>query len=99
MGQSKKRYILIVFISWLAYLISYLGRNDYSACILEIVTSSGMTRASAGMIASAFALCNAVGQLISTVIIHKVAPMKLIFAEIFSVAVINLLFPVSNDFT
>lgn len=98
MGQSKKRYILIIFISWLAYLISYLGRNDYSACILEIVTSSGMTRASAGMISSAFALCNAVGQLISTVIIHKVSPLKLISAEIFSVAVINLLFPVSNDF-
>lgn len=33
----KKRYILIIFISWLAYLISYLGRNDYSASILEIV--------------------------------------------------------------
>lgn len=54
---------MIIFISWLAYLISYLGRNDYSACVLEIVTSTGMTRAHAGMISSAFALSNAIGQL------------------------------------
>ena len=96
--QSKKRYIIIIFISWLAYLISYLGRNDYSACILEIVNSTDMTRTSAGMISSAFALCNAVGQLMSTFIINKVSPIKLITAEIFSVAVINLLFPISDNF-
>ena len=98
MGQSKKRYIVIIFIAWLAYLISYLGRNDYSACVLEIVNSTGMTRASAGMISSSFALCNAVGQLISTIIINKVSPIKLITAEIFTVALINLLFPTSNNF-
>jgi len=98
MDRSKRRYVLIIFIAWLAYLISYLGRNDYSACILEIVTSTGMTRASAGMISSAFALCNAIGQLISTIIINKVSPMKLITAEIFSVAIINLLFPASGNF-
>ena len=98
MSQTKKRYVLIIFIAWLAYLISYLGRNDYSACILEIVNSTGMERVSAGMISSTFALCNAVGQLISTVIINKVSPMKLITAEIFSVALINLLFPASNNF-
>ena len=98
MSQTKKRYIAIIFISWLAYLISYLGRNDYSACVLEIITSSGMERVSAGMISSTFALCNAVGQLVSTIIINKVSPMKLITAEIFSVAIINLLVPVSDSF-
>ena len=98
MGQSKKRYIVIIFSAWLAYLISYLGRNDYSACILEIVNSTDMTRAAAGMISSSFALCNAIGQLISTIIINKVPPIKMISVEIFSVAVINLLFPASNNF-
>lgn len=97
MNQSKKKYIFIIFISWLAYLISYLGRNDYSACLLEIVNSTGMTRASAGMVSSSFALCNAVGQLISSILINKIPPLKLIATEIFSVAVINLLFPASNN--
>ena len=97
MKQSLRKYIIIIFISWLAYLISYLGRNDYSACLLEIVNSTGMTRASAGMISSSFALCNAVGQLISSMIVNKISPIKLISAEIFTVAVINLLFPTSEN--
>ena len=97
MKQSQRKYIIIIFISWLAYLISYLGRNDYSACLLEIVNSTGMTRASAGMISSSFALCNAVGQLISSMIVNKISPIKLISAEIFTVAVINLLFPTSEN--
>ena len=97
MKQSQRKYIIIIFISWLAYLISYLGRNDYSACLLEIVNSTGMTRASAGMISSSFALCNAVGQLISSMIVNKISPIKLISTEIFTVAVINLLFPTSEN--
>ena len=97
MIQSKKKYIFIIFISWLAYLISYLGRNDYSACLLEIVNSTGMTRASAGMISSSFALCNAIGQLISSMLVNKIPPIKLIAAEIFSVTIINLLFPASDN--
>lgn len=97
MNQSKKKYIAIIFLSWLAYLISYLGRNDYSACLLEIVNSMGITRASAGMVSSAFALCNAVGQLVSSIIINKIPPLKLIATEIFSVAVINLLFPATDN--
>ena len=56
-----------------------------------------MTRASAGMISSSFALCNAIGQLISSMIVNKISPIKLISAEIFTVAVINLLFPTSEN--
>ena len=97
MNRSKKKYIFIIFISWLAYLISYLGRNDYSACLLEIVNSTGMTRTSAGMISSSFALCNAVGQLISSMLVNKIPPIKLIAVEIFSVSAINLLFPASDN--
>lgn len=94
--QTNKRYIITIFISWLAYLISYLGRNDYNACILEIVTNMGITRAAAGMVSSSFALCNAFGQLLCTIIINKVSPITLIATELFTVATINLLFPISN---
>ena len=91
MSRSSRQSILIIFFAWLAYMISYLGRSDYSACVLEIIRETGAPRATAGMVSSAFALCNAVGQLISTIIINKVSPIKLIAAEIFTVAVINLL--------
>ena len=97
MKQTNRRFLLLILISWFAYLISYLGRNDYGSCLLEIVQTTGISRASAGMVSSAFALCNAIGQLVSTVIINKVSPTKLIAVELFSVSCINFLFPVSNQ--
>lgn len=97
--NNKKSYsILIIFIAWVAYIVSYLGRSDYSACILEIVTHTGVTRATAGMVSSVFALCNAFGQAASGFILKKLPPLPLIGVELFTVAVINFLFPGSNSF-
>lgn len=98
MSRSNKQSIFIIFFCWLAYMISYLGRSDYSACILEIVNETGVTRATAGMVSSVLALCNAIGQLASGFVMKKIAPVKVIGAELFSVAVINLLFPNTNSF-
>lgn len=96
--ELKKNSVLIIFLAWLAYMISYLGRSDYSACILEIVNESGVTRATAGMVSSAFALCNAIGQILSGFIIRKISPVKIIGIELFTVAIINFFFPNSNSF-
>ena len=79
-------------------MISYLGRSDYSACVLEIIRETGAPRATAGMVSSAFALCNAVGQLASGFVLKKIAPVKVIGAELFAVALINLLFPNTDSF-
>lgn len=99
MNSLKRRYIVIILISWIAYLASYLGRGSYGSCLLEIVTTTGIERVSAGMVSSAFALCNAIGQLISSFIINKVPAIKLIAIELFSVAAINLLFPQTSSLT
>ena len=37
MKKSQSGSLIIIFICWLAYLMSYLGRSDYSVCILDIV--------------------------------------------------------------
>lgn len=98
MLRSKKQSVFIIFICWLVYMISYLGRSDYSACILEIIKETGGTRVMAGMVSSVFALCNAIGQLASGFVMKRIAPVKVIGTELFSVAVINLLFPNTNSF-
>lgn len=98
MSRSNKDSIGIIFFCWLAYMISYLGRSDYSACILEIVNETKMARATAGMVSSVLAFCMAIGQIVSGFVMKKIAPIKVIGAELFSVAVINLLFPNTNSF-
>lgn len=98
MSRVKNRSSLIILIAWLAYMISYIGRSDYSTCLLEILNDTGAPRAMGGMVTSAFAFCNAFGQLVSTYVIKKIAPFKVITVELFSVAFINLIFPITDSF-
>lgn len=98
LSKENRKSVAIILIAWLAYLISYIGRSDYSACILEIVNETGVPRATAGMVSSVFALCNAFGQLASGLIMKKVSPIKVIGVELFTVCIINFLFPLSGSF-
>lgn len=98
MLKTNRRSILIILFAWLAYMISYLGRADYGACIVEIVNTTGVARASAGMVTSVFSLCNAFGQIASGLILKKISPVKVIGAELFIVAGVNFLLPNCSSF-
>ena len=90
--------MLIILIAWLAYVISYLGRTDYSACMSAIIEETGVAQGTAGMVFSVFSLCNAFGQLAGGFVMRKVSPLKVIAAELFTVCIINLVFPMTNSF-
>ncbi len=90
--------ILIIALCWTAYLISYIGRTDYNACLVEIVRETGISRVTAGTVSSAFAICYSAGQLISAFCMKKLSPLKVIGAELLSVACINFLFSRSDTF-
>lgn len=96
--KEHRRAAAIILIAWLAYMISYVGRSDYSACVLEIVNATGANRTTAGMVASVFSLCNALGQLVSGFIMKKISALKVIAAELCIVCVINFLFPITDSF-
>jgi len=96
--KAQKRSVLIILIAWLAYLISYIGRSDYSSCLLEILNETGASRATGGMVSSVFAICNACGQLASGFIMKKVSPLKVIGVELFTVFLVNLLMPTTDSF-
>ena len=96
MIKAKRRSICIILLAWLAYLTSYLGRSDYSACLLKIIADAAIPRAAAGMVSSSFALCNALGQLATAAIVRRVRPIPLISLELFGVMLVNLAFPFSE---
>ena len=96
--KTKQLSISTILFAWLAYLFSYMGRANYGACIVEIVATTGVSRATAGMVTSVFSLFNSFGQIGSGFLLKKVHPVKIIAAELFIVASINLLFPASNSF-
>lgn len=96
--NERKKAAWIILIGWLAYLISYLGRSDYSACMLEILNETGVSRTMAGMVSSSFAICNAFGQIAAAMVMRKFSPMKVIAVEIFTVFGVNVLFPATDSF-
>ena len=96
--NSNKKAVALIFLAWIVYLISYLGRSDYNSCMIEIINQTGVANATAALVTSTFSICNAIGQLVSAFIVAKVSPIKIIGIELFLVASINLLFPATDSF-
>lgn len=47
---AKSKYYVIILLGWLSYVLSYLGRVNYGACMLEIVNQTGIARGTAGLV-------------------------------------------------
>ena len=90
----RKQSILILLFAWLTYTLSYLGRVNYSSCMIEIVYETGISRTSAGLVASILSLAYAIGQLTIGFFINRFSSVKIITLELLIVAFINLLFPI-----
>ena len=88
MNDVRRYPELILILSWLAYILSYMG----SAGLATILNETNITKATAGIVSSSMFFCNAVGQLISSFIVPKLPPAKVILTEVISVSVLNLLF-------
>ena len=97
--STKQKSVLILAFSYFAYLFSYLGRNNYSTCILQIVNDTGISRAVAGSVTAAFSICYAFGQLTTGFVIKKLSPVKVISFELITTAVINFIFPSASSFS
>ena len=56
MGErlSRKQTGFLIFLCWLAYMSAYIGRLNYSASLIRIVSELGISRAQGGIVASFF---------------------------------------------
>ena len=58
----------IIFICWLAYAMAYVGRLNFSASIVAIISDLGVTKAQAGLVSSCFFFAYGAGQLVNGVL-------------------------------
>ena len=52
--NNKKQSYLLIFLGWLVYTFSYLGKVNYSANITQIIDFYGITKSQAGMVPTFF---------------------------------------------
>lgn len=81
------------FLCWAAYFSTYLGRLDYTACLIAITAEKGMSKGSAGIISTMFFICYGAGQLFSGIAGDKLRPRNMVFCGLVGGAACNLIFP------
>lgn len=87
----------IIFICWLAYTAAYIGRLNFNASIVAIISDLGVTKADAGLVSSCFFFAYGAGQLINGILSKKYNAKFMIFISLLLSSVFNLLMPLCND--
>ncbi len=87
----------IIFICWLAYTAAYVGRLNFNASIVAIISDLGVTKADAGLVSSFFFFAYGAGQLINGILSKKYNAKIMIFLSLAFSAIFNLLMPLCGD--
>lgn len=96
MGSTKKSGRLapafkLFLLCFFAYMFSYFGRYDLSACQNAMINEGILDLASASMVASAYFICYGAGQLINGAAAVRVSPKYMIGCGLLGVGVANIL--------
>ena len=90
---SSKKENKIIFICWLVYTAAYVGRLNYSACLVAIVEDIGITKGSAGLVGSFFFFAYGIGQLINGIFNEKYNSRLVVFSSLILSGLLNLAMP------
>lgn len=89
---------ILIFLCWLVYSVSYLGKVNYSANITGIIDFYNVTNAEAGLAPTFFFFAYGVGQVVNGFLCKKYNIKWMIFISLTVSAVINLIIAVSSNF-
>lgn len=81
----------LFFLCFIAYMFSYFGRYDFSACQNAMIKAGVIDLSTAGTIASAYFVCYGAGQLINGAVGVHVSPKYMIACGLFGVGIVNIL--------
>lgn len=89
---------LLIFIAWLLYSVSYLGKLNYSANITQIMDYYQISKAEAGIVPSFFFFAYGVGQVVNGLLCKKYNAKWMIFLSLFTSSAINFAVAVTVNF-
>ena len=96
--SEKKRITLLIWLCWLVYMCSYLGKVNYSANITQIEAFYGISHASAGMVGTFFFFAYGAGQIFNGVFCKKYNIKWMRFGALTVCGVCNLLVGLAPNF-
>lgn len=98
MQQRRNKSDFLIFLCWLLYATSYLGKVNYSANITQIIDFYNVSKAEAGLAPTLFFFAYGVGQVVNGLLCKKYNMKLVIFGSLFLSASCNLIIAISSDF-
>lgn len=95
--KNAGRETRIILICWLAYTIAYVGRLNFSASIVAIVDTLGVTKAQAGLVSSCFFFAYGAGQLVNGILSRRYNAKIMVFFALTASAVLNVAMPLCGS--
>ena len=74
----NKKYFILIFMCFFAYMISYIGRLGYNVNIQNFIDTYNITRLEAGYASSAFFFCYGAGQFLNGMFCDKMNSIKVV---------------------
>ena len=93
MKTKKSGATFIIFLCWLVYTVSYLGKVNYSANITNIVEFYNVSKAEAGLAPTFFFFAYGIGQVVNGLLCKKYNSRWVIFASLGLSSIINFIIP------
>jgi OPA family glycerol-3-phosphate transporter-like MFS transporter len=95
---DKKRAVLLIFLAWLVYTTSYLGKVNYSANITQIIDFYRVTKTQAGCVPTFFFFAYGTGQVLNGLFCKRYNIKWTVFSSLIISAAINLTVAISENF-
>ena len=90
---------MLIFLCWLIYSTSYLGKVNYSANITQIIDFYGVTKAQAGAVPTFFFFAYGIGQVFNGLFCKRYNIKWTILLSLIVSAAINFAIAITTDFS
>ncbi len=97
-NNTKSKAGLLIFLTWLVYLTSYLGKVNYSANITQIIDFYQVSKAEAGVVPTFFFFAYGIGQVVNGILCKKYNVKWIVFISLLTSALINLIVATTTIF-
>ena len=87
---SNKKSNFLIFLCWAAYTVAYVGRLNYNASMVEILSQIGTTKEAAGTVSSFFFFAYGAGQLINGLLSKRYNTKYSVAVALMASCIINL---------
>lgn len=88
--NRQRKYGFIFLLCWISYFSTYIGRQNYTAVMAEIIEKEGFLNSACGLVGTGFFISYGAGQVVSGFLGDRLNPKHMIFTGIFLSSLVNL---------